>query len=79
MICKIWNFSLVKSSSTEQISGGDADLGGNDFSNRGAAAVSSPNVQIEPIVSKQRRDKTTNKQDEEEERGKIFTKKTFFF
>ncbi len=69
---------LVRSSSTENICIGDVDLGGSggierDPSSRGAAASSSPNVQIESVSNKQRRDKIPNKgqQDEEEERGKI--------
>jgi len=56
----------VKSSSTDPISCGDPDPVGN-------GTISNTNAQIEPINNKQRRDRTTNKnqQDEEEERGKI--------
>jgi diacylglycerol kinase (ATP) len=66
---------ILRSSSTENICIGDVDLGGSggierDPSSRGAAASSSPNVQIESVSNKQRRDKIPNKgqQDEEEER-----------
>ncbi|UJR14166.1 hypothetical protein I4U23_001161 [Adineta vaga] len=63
---------FVKSSSTEHLSGGDADLGGieRDYRSRGAEACSSPNIQTESIVSKKQRDVRTNKgqQEEEEER-----------
>ena len=69
---------LVRSSSTENISIGDLDLsvsGGieRDPSSRGATGYSSSNVPMEAVSNKQRRDKMTNKgqQDEEEERGKI--------
>jgi hypothetical protein len=60
----------VKSSSTDPISCGDPDPVVN-------AAISNTNAQIEPINNKQRRDRTTNKnqQDEEEERGKILNTK----
>jgi len=70
LFAKILNFSLVKSSSIDQLSGADPDPIGN-------AAILNTNVQIEPITNKQRRDKMTNKnqQDEEEERGKILTMK----
>jgi hypothetical protein len=78
---EIFNFSLVKSSSTEHLSGADVDLGSSvgierEPPSRGTTTFSSPNVQIEPTTSKQRRDKMTNKnqQDEEEERGKIIHK-----
>ncbi len=74
----VWFFFVVRSSSTENISIGDVDLGGSggierDPPSRGAAAYSSPNVQIESVSNKQRRDKVNNKaqQDEEEERGKM--------
>ncbi len=70
-------FVVVRSSSTENISIGEVDLGGSggierDPASRGAAAYSSPNVQIDSVNNKQRRDKMNNKgqQDEEEERGK---------
>jgi diacylglycerol kinase (ATP) len=67
--------SIMKSSSTEHLSGADVDLGSSvgierEPPSRGTTTFSSPNVQIEPTTSKQRRDKMTNKnqQDEEEER-----------
>ncbi|CAF1519685.1 unnamed protein product, partial [Adineta ricciae] len=62
----------VKSSSTENLSGGNDDLGGieRDYRSRGAEACSSPNVHMETTSSKKQRDLRTNRglQDEEEER-----------
>ena len=73
-----WFFVLVRSSSTEPPSVGDPDPGSvcieKDGRSRGyGEALSSSNVPMESLAltSKQRRDKLSNKgqQDEEEERG----------
>lgn len=64
----------VKSSSTEHLSGGDAEqnLCTTDQANRGAGGVYiGPNVQLEnlPVKSKRETKTTKSQQDEEEERG----------